>query len=107
MTQEEALIWFKKTAKPEIESYHGVYGTWYYVYEDEDNEFSFTIGYQPYSCGMILEDNETCYDCPHFTSHGDCGEYHLHINDDGTIYYEGSDKTYNENEFNELIGEFL
>ena len=47
---------------------------------------------------MILEDNETCCDC---------GEYHLHINDDGTIYYEGSDKTYNENEFNELIGEFL
>ena len=56
---------------------------------------------------MIFEDNETCDDCPHRTSHGDCGEYHLHINDDGTIYYEGSDKTYNENEFNELISQFL
>ena len=112
MTRDEVREWFLETAKPEIEDNRGLFRTYHYVYEDNDgygdyDPFSFDIGYQPYSCGVILDDGETCDDCPYRTSHGDCGEYHLYINEDGTIYYEGSDRTYNENEFKELLSEFF
>ena len=112
MTRDEVREWFLETAKPEIEDNRGLFRTYHYVYEDNDgygdyDPYSFDIGYQPYSCGVILDDGETCDDCPYRTSHGDCGEYHLYINEDGTIYYEGSDRTYNENEFKELISEFF
>lgn len=109
MTRDETLIWFKNSAIPVIESNHGLYGTYYYVYEDNDgygnyDPYSFNIGYQAYSCTVDTDDG--CNDCPYRTLHGDCGEYHLYINDNGSIYYENTDKTYNSDQFDELLSEF-
>lgn len=106
MTRDDVLKWFLETAKPIIEDNRGLFRTFYYVYDDDVCPYSFTIGYQPYNCGVILDDGETCDDCCYRTIHGDCGEFHLFINEDGTIYYEGSDKTYTYDKFNELLGEF-
>ena len=105
MTRDETLKWFTEVAKPEIEGHRGVFATFYYVYEDEYGDpYSFTIGYQPYSCGVTLEDGETCQDCPYYTSHGDCGEYSLYINEDGSISYEVD--LYTEDKFENLLNEF-
>ena len=101
MTQDETRNWFLTVAKDKIEDNTGLFCTFYYVYEDEYDEYSFEIGYTPYSCGVYVN---SCDECPYRTQHGDCGSYHLYINDDGTISYEG--KTYSENEFDELLNQF-
>lgn len=109
MTRDEVLKWFKETAIPIIEKHSGAYATYYYVYEDNDgygdyNPYIFTIEYQGYSCNVDTDDG--CDDCPYRTSHGNCGEESLYINDDGTIYYSGTEKKYKEDEFEELLNEF-
>ena len=105
MNREDTLKWFLEEAKPQIESNHGLFGTFYHVYDDElGNPYSFTIGYKPYSCGVVLDDGETCQDCQYYTSHGDCGEYNVYINEDGSISYEGD--LYTEDKFNDFLNEF-
>lgn len=104
MTREETLEWFNNTATRIIEGNHGLFCTFYYIYEDRMNPYQFTIGYVPYNCSVDTENG--CDDCPYRTEHGDCGEYHLYINDDGTIYYEETGKTYNSQEFYNLLNEF-
>ena len=105
MNRDDVLKWFKETAIPIIENNHGLFSTMYYVYEDDYNDlYSYIIGYQPYSCGVEAEYG--CNDCLYRTSRGDCGEYHLYINENNTIYYEGSDKTYTEEQFIDLLNEF-
>lgn len=105
MNREDTLKWFTEVAKPRIEGNRGLFATFYSVYEyDSRDPYSFTIGYQPYSCGVTLEDGETCHDCQYYTSHGDCGEYNVYINEDGSIGYEG--ETYTEDRFEEFLNEF-
>lgn len=109
MTRDEVLDWFLNVAIPKIEDNCGLFKTFHYVYKDNDgygnyDPYSFTIGYQPYSCGMILDDGESCCDCPYYTSHGDCGEEYLYINEDSSISYDG--KIYTEDKFDELLGNF-
>ena len=108
MTQDEALKWFKEKAIDIIESYHGMFSTFYYVYEDNDgygnyDPYTFIIEYQPYSCHVDTEDG--CNDCPYQTIHGNCGEESLYICEDGTIYYDG--KYYNDTEFEDLLNQFI
>ena len=104
MNRDDVLKWFIEKAIPIIENNHGLFSTTYYIYEDEYDSYSYIIGYQPYNCNVDTEYG--CDDCPYRTLRGDCGEYHLYINEDCTIYYEGSDKTYTESEFIDLLNEF-
>jgi hypothetical protein len=109
MTREETLKWFKEIAIPRIQENRGMFSTYYYVFEDNDgygdyDPYYFKIEYQPYSCSVDTEDG--CNDCPYRTFHNNCGEDYLYIKEDGTIYYEGTDKIYNEKEFDELLSWF-
>ena len=106
MNRENTLKWFTEIAKPKIEGNHGLFATFYYVYDDEDSSpYSFTIGYQPYRCGVTLDDGKTCQDCPYYTSHGDCGEYYVYINEDGAIEFEG--EVYSEDKFDDFLSNFI
>ena len=100
--KEDTLKWFEETARSIIEDGHGLFCTYYYIHDDRHDPYSFTIGYVPYSCGMCC----SCDDCPHRNEYGECGEESLYIQEDGTIYYTGSNKTYTPDEFDNLLSEF-
>lgn len=102
MTRDEVLDWFLNVGRKSIEDNHGLFCTYYRVYESIwDDPYSFTIGFTPYSCGLDC----TCDECPYRTIYGDCGENNLYINEDGTITYDG--ETYTEDRFDEFLNQFI
>lgn len=105
MSKEDTLIWFNDVARDAIEDNHGLFSTFYYVYDVENDPYYFKIEYIPYRCNV--ETDNGCDDCPFRTMHGNCGEYSLCINDDGSIWYEGTDKTYTDSEFDNLLNDIF